>query len=300
MKKLGTEEYDYCFDPIDLATLPLFDQVIERFSTYSKFEFSQYSNPSWMFQHELLWLYAFSNMRVILQEHTKQTASEAYYPFRQRLEALEHDIRYLLATGILRASDDVEVLLLPELALENPLYLSLAEKQLALIHSQVGGDPAPEMTRGDFILLYELRLQILKEGSSSVCPSDYRKPSKVTREEWLYAHKRGQIYVDQTQEIGMWTIFASQGEIDSLWKHSARATSAGELGIAAKVSTARPKKTKHRHEFVLYVYTQDYRDQQDIFRVRSRLAEFGVTQEITYRQNCSSSKLSKPQVLFVK
>jgi hypothetical protein len=186
---------------------------------------------------------------VTLQEHAKEAVSEGYYPFRQRLETLEGSINYSLACGIMRPSDDHELLLIAEVAQENPLYLSLAEKILAEVNAEVGGDPAPEMTRQDWILLYELRLQLLKYGHAYVCPSDYRKPSTVTQEEWLFAHKRRQTFIEQTNKatIGKWIIFVPSDKVDKLWKKTARATSEGQLGIAAKVSTAKPKKTKHEH-----------------------------------------------------
>jgi hypothetical protein len=187
------------------------------------------------------------------------------------------------------------------MAEENPLYLSLAEKALAHVNAEVGGDPAPKMTRTDLILIYELRLLYLKYGVEFICPSDYRKPSEVKREEWLLAQQRGTSFTSRNRaKTGRWTIFASTSDIDQLWKRISRATTNGQLGIAAQVSTARPKKTQHTQEYVLYVYTKDYQDQDDVFRVRSSLATLGVTQQITYRPEKSSSKDAKPQAIYTQ
>jgi hypothetical protein len=302
MRKLGEEDYDYQFDVLDLAVIPALDQLLTQLASCTDLDSLSDSVLSDIVPYDLLWLHAFSDMRVILREHAKQAPSEAYYPFRQRLKTLERGIDEFLACGILRPSDDYELLLIAEVAQENPLYLSIAEKMLAIVNAEVGGDPAPEMTRQEWILLYEFRLQLLKYGHESVCPSDYRKPSTVIQEEWLYAHKRGQTFIMQENKavMGKWIIFVSADEVDRLWKKIARATSEGQLGIAAKISTAKPKKTKHTYDFVLYVYTQDYHDQQDVFRVRSRLTELGITQEIVYRQECPSSKEAKQQNLYVK
>ncbi len=297
LQRLGTQEYDYQFDANDLERAEVFQQWME---SIEENDMQSHLEAAGLSAHEMHWLCAFLEMCPRLQQHKQQAGGDAYYPFRQRLEYLERSIGYFLTCGIMRRRDDAEVLLLSEYVLEHPHYLSLVEKLLAHVNEEVGGDPAPSLQRHEVVLLYEFRLQLLKYGEASLIPADCRKPTTVVREEWLYAFKRGQSMFDEPPAtMGKWILFASAEEIDLLWKRIARGTSTGMLGIRAKVSTARPKKTKHTQEYILYVYTQDAGNQEDIMRVRSRLREMGVVQEIAYRQEKAPSKEARQHNLYV-
>ena len=76
-----------------------------------------------------------------------------------------------------------------------------------------------------------------------------------------------------------------QGALD-LRHHRVRdATVAGDLGISAKVSTARPNPDSRDDRKVVYVYTRDWSDEADVMRVRERLRALGVTERIGYKRN---------------
>ena len=52
------------------------------------------------------------------------------------------------------------------------------------------------------------------------------------------------------------------------------------------MATARPSPlSKNKDEFVICVYTYDWRDAADVGRVRQRLRELGMTQRIAYKSD---------------
>jgi hypothetical protein len=118
------------------------------------------------------------------------------------------------------------------------------------------------------------------EGGESVIPS------KTTETYWIIADDpaagESEPYGEQA---GKWLIFCRAGEVDALWKKIRDATVAGELGISAKVSTARPNPESRDERKVIYVYTRDWSDEADVMRVRSVLGDLGVEQRIGYKRN---------------
>lgn len=77
---------------------------------------------------------------------------------------------------------------------------------------------------------------------------------------------------------GKWMVFARHNQIDSLWAQIASATHAGRLGFAAKVS---PRNEADSH--VVCVYTRNYTDRRDVYKVRSALRRLGVHWKIAYK-----------------
>jgi Domain of unknown function (DUF1917) len=69
-------------------------------------------------------------------------------------------------------------------------------------------------------------------------------------------------------------VFAPPSKIDSLWAQIARATYAGTLGIAAKVS---PRNGFNDAD------SRDYTDSSDAYKVRSGLRRLGVKWTIGYK-----------------
>ncbi|MDD1716066.1 MAG: DUF1917 domain-containing protein, partial [Methanolinea sp.] len=68
------------------------------------------------------------------------------------------------------------------------------------------------------------------------------------------------------------------------------ATWNNELGISAKVSTARPNPDSRDTTRVIYVYTRDWRDEADVMRVRERLREIGFSDRLGYKRNIETFK----------
>jgi hypothetical protein len=87
------------------------------------------------------------------------------------------------------------------------------------------------------------------------------------------------------EKAGKWLIFLPDDKVDGLWRRVRDATAAGELGISAKVSTAKPNPESRDERKVIYVYTRDWADEADVMRVRRRLREMGVVDRIGYKRN---------------
>ncbi len=70
-----------------------------------------------------------------------------------------------------------------------------------------------------------------------------------------------------------------RSEIDLIWERISHKTQRGILGIAAKVSTKFQKKQQH----VICVYTDDYFNSEEILRVREKLRDIGIQEQIYYK-----------------
>lgn len=87
------------------------------------------------------------------------------------------------------------------------------------------------------------------------------------------------------EQAGKWLIFCDIADVDTIWKKVRDATVSGDLGISAKVSTARPNPDSRDDRKVIYVYTRDWSDEADVMRVREHLRALGVTDRIGYKRN---------------
>lgn len=118
------------------------------------------------------------------------------------------------------------------------------------------------------------------------------KPSKVYRGfhppdnsfydyPWIYAFSPTH---DGEQDFtGKWLIFAPLDRLDKLWETIAKDTEAGRLGVQAKVKTADHRAFERDNTRVICVYTRDWRDKADVFRVRDRLRELGFIEKLPYK-----------------
>jgi nuclear transport factor 2 (NTF2) superfamily protein len=89
----------------------------------------------------------------------------------------------------------------------------------------------------------------------------------------------------EDENAGKWLIFQEPDQVDTSWKKVRDATVAGELGISAKVSTAKPNPDSRDNRKVIYVYTKDWADEADVMRVREKLRELGFVDRIGYKRN---------------
>jgi hypothetical protein len=89
----------------------------------------------------------------------------------------------------------------------------------------------------------------------------------------------------EDEHAGKWLIFQEPETADAAWKKVRDATMAQELGISAKVSTAKPNPDSRDSRRVIYVYTKDWADEPDVMRVRENLRRLGFTDRIGYKRN---------------
>jgi hypothetical protein len=111
-------------------------------------------------------------------------------------------------------------------------------------------------------------------------------PSMTTQMYWIVQDAPGVApEAIQDELAGKWLIFLPPEEVDDAWKKVRDATWKGELGISAKVSTAKPNPDSRDNMKVIYVYTPDWRDEEDVMRVRERLRELGFIDRLGYKRN---------------
>jgi hypothetical protein len=111
-------------------------------------------------------------------------------------------------------------------------------------------------------------------------------PTRTTLIYWIVQDSPGMKSGEMDDEqAGKWLIFLPDDRVDELWRKVRNATAAGELGISARVSTAKPNPESRDERKVIYVYTRDWADEADVMRIRERLREMGVTDRIGYKRN---------------
>lgn len=111
-------------------------------------------------------------------------------------------------------------------------------------------------------------------------------PSKTTRMYWIVQDAPGPLArgLDDDQ-VGKWLLFVPGNAVDEAWKKIRDETMQGTLGISAKVSTAKPNPDSRDERSVIYVYTRDWADEEDVMRVRERLRNLGFEERIGYKRN---------------
>lgn len=111
-------------------------------------------------------------------------------------------------------------------------------------------------------------------------------PSKTTQTYWIVQDAPDSApEAIEDENAGKWLIFQEPDAVDAAWKKVRDATVALELGISAKVSTAKPNPDSRDSRKVIYVYTKDWADEADVMRVREKLREIGFTDRIGYKRN---------------
>lgn len=105
-------------------------------------------------------------------------------------------------------------------------------------------------------------------GDKLAVPVDQVSTDKLARESGLV--------------VGKWLVYVSADQIDDVWQTIASATLKGELGVDAKVATAR-QASSAGGEYVICVYTENYLNMEDVQRVRDKLRELGFTQRLYYK-----------------
>ncbi|HNO08837.1 MAG TPA: DUF1917 domain-containing protein [Methanoregulaceae archaeon] len=116
-------------------------------------------------------------------------------------------------------------------------------------------------------------------------------PSRTTRMYWI-VQDAPDVKPDAIEDelAGKWLIFLPPERVDEAWILVRDATCRNELGISAKVSTAKPNPDSRDSMKVIYIYTPDWRDEQEVMRVRERLRELGFADRIGYKRNIETFK----------
>ena len=111
-------------------------------------------------------------------------------------------------------------------------------------------------------------------------------PSKTLQTYWIVQDAPGSLpEATEDEKAGKWLIFQEPGVVDGAWKKVRDATVAGEIGISAKVSTAKPNPDSRDTRKVIYVYTRDWAEEADVMRIREKLRELGFVDRIGYKRN---------------
>jgi len=119
-----------------------------------------------------------------------------------------------------------------------------------------------------------------------LCAGEGVIPSKTTQTYWIVQDAPGSApEAIEDENAGKWLIFQEPDQIDAVWKKVRDATVALELGISAKISTAKPNPDSRDARKVIYVYTKDWADEPDVMRVREKLRELGFVDRIGYKRN---------------
>jgi hypothetical protein len=119
-----------------------------------------------------------------------------------------------------------------------------------------------------------------------LCDGEGVIPTKTTQMYWIVQDAPGSApEAIEDENAGKWLIFQEPDLVDAVWKKVRDATVALELGISAKVSTAKPNPDSRDNRKVVYVYTKDWADEADVLRVREKLRELGFVDRIGYKRN---------------
>jgi hypothetical protein len=131
-----------------------------------------------------------------------------------------------------------------------------------------------------------LRFGSLETIYAMLCGGEGVIPSKTTQMYWIVQDAPGSApEAIEDENAGKWLIFQEPDQVDASWKKIRDATMALELGISAKVSTAKPNPDSRDSRKVIYAYTKDWADEPDVMRVREKLRDLGFVDRIGYKRN---------------
>ena len=119
-----------------------------------------------------------------------------------------------------------------------------------------------------------------------LCDGEGVVPTKTTQMYWIVQDAPGSApEAIEDENAGKWLIFQEPDLVDAVWTKVRDSTVALELGISAKVSTAKPNPDSRDNRKVVYIYTKDWADEEDVLRVREKLRELGFVDRIGYKRN---------------
>jgi len=101
---------------------------------------------------------------------------------------------------------------------------------------------------------------------------------------WVYAQRKDGKYPEHTSRGGKWLIFVGSHNLNRMWAKVQIAVEKGRLGSMAKAPAAKlDSHSRNSNAKVICVYTYDWKDRQDVERVREELRKIGITRKISYK-----------------
>lgn len=124
-----------------------------------------------------------------------------------------------------------------------------------------------------------------------LCGGEGVVPSQTTQMYWI-VQDAPSFHPEEAddEKMGKWLIFLEAEAADEAWGRIRDATFEGQLGVSTKVSTAKPNPDSRDERAVIYVYTTDWEDEEDVMRIREMLRSFGIEQRIGYKRNIETYK----------
>lgn len=108
-------------------------------------------------------------------------------------------------------------------------------------------------------------------------------PTKNKIENWLSYFSEKE-YPKHTSDGGKWLIFCSEENVDKTWLKIKKAQDKKLLGDSSKVAT-KINAERYKGSYVICVYTYDYKDKEDVLRVRENLFKLGFTEKLHYKRD---------------
>jgi len=119
-----------------------------------------------------------------------------------------------------------------------------------------------------------------------ICKGEEVLPTKTESVYWIIQDRPGYTpSPDEDEKAGKWLIFLEKAETDEMWVKVRNATIEGRLGFSTKVSTAKENPESRDERFVIYVYTPDWSNEEEVMNIREELRKLGVEQRIGYKRN---------------
>lgn len=124
-------------------------------------------------------------------------------------------------------------------------------------------------------------------------------PSEVTDEDRPSSdsdpvRKLDQEALNEKTLTGKWLVFTTPDTVDSMWEDVLEYVLANDIW-QAKVSTKRGRRRRNKDTHVIVVYTPNYFDTDDVFRVRDVLHEIGVEEELRYKPDIYTDRGIYPE-----
>ena len=123
--------------------------------------------------------------------------------------------------------------------------------------------------------------------STKLAGHKLERPSRINNYPWVFAENRKPAVKGTSSnhsETGKWLIYISFKGIDGVWKKIKAATEKGRLGPKSKCSTAMGQPRGIRpDEGVIVVYTKDWVDIKDVFRVENAIRKLAISQTLYYK-----------------
>jgi hypothetical protein len=116
-------------------------------------------------------------------------------------------------------------------------------------------------------------------------------PSKTTQTYWIIQDAPDtDPHATEDERAGKWLIFLQPDLVDEIWMKIRDLTWKKELGISAKVSTAKKNPDSRDERRVIYVYTANWENEPEVMAVREKLRSIGITDRIGYKRNIETFK----------